>query len=113
VSGLPISPNTIVYYYIYGSVQAGLSRRQDNRCPQAFKAFDVVRQELDTNPKAYRDGRDIILRIIEEGEFICNSLAEEIALGGSPTPPAEGMSDIAATPTATLIPLTPNPETVP
>jgi len=76
VKGLPISSNTIVYYYIYGSVQAALSRKNDNRCDKARKAFDEVRAELEANADDYVDGRDTILKIIQEGEFICQSLEE-------------------------------------
>src|ERR1044071_7658969 len=75
VQGLKISPNTIVYYYTYGSVLAALSRPLDNKCDQAAKTFNEVRAELDANVDDYADSRDIILRIVQEGEFICQSLA--------------------------------------
>src|SRR5688572_12448439 len=81
VQGLAISPNTITYYYIYGSVQAALSRPRDNRCDKAYKAFDEVKAELESNPADYVDGREIILRIVQEGEFICESL-----ISGTPLP---------------------------
>jgi tetratricopeptide (TPR) repeat protein len=106
VQGLPISPNTIVYYYIYGSVQAALSRRSDNRCDKAYKAFDEVKVELEANADDYVDGRETILQIVQEGEFICESL---IAAGqepaGTSVPPqvetqvSEDMSDPEGTPT--------------
>lgn len=92
VKGLTIAPNTIIYYYIYGSVLAGLSRPKDNRCADAQKTFNEVRAELDANPKSYGDGgRETILGIIEEGEFICKSLTETPTPGG--TTPVE--TDIA------------------
>jgi tetratricopeptide (TPR) repeat protein len=80
VKGMAIAPNTIVYYYIYGSVLAGLSRPKYNRCEEALKTFDEVRAELDARPESYKDGRATILKIIEDGEFICSSLNE------TPTP---------------------------
>lgn len=76
VQGLAISPPTIIYYYIYGSVQAALSRDRDNRCDKARRAFDEVLAELEANADDYEDGRDIILQIVQEGEFICQSLEE-------------------------------------
>ncbi|HEX6033915.1 MAG TPA: hypothetical protein VFY83_05740, partial [Anaerolineales bacterium] len=105
VRGLAISPPTIVYYYIYGSVQAALSRKSDNRCDKARKAFDEVRTELETNPDDYEDGRDIILQIIEDGEFICRSLEEGDEITGTSVPTqvetqvSEEMSDSEGTPT--------------
>jgi tetratricopeptide (TPR) repeat protein len=105
VQGLPISSNTIVYYYIYGSVQAALSRKADNRCPQARKTFGEVRTELETNPDDYEDGRDIILQILQEGEFICRSLEEGRDPAGTSVPTqvetqvSEEMSEPEGTPT--------------
>jgi tetratricopeptide (TPR) repeat protein len=104
VQGLAISPPTIVYYYTYGSVQAALSRKKDNRCDQARKTFDEVRVELDANADDYVDGRDIILQIIQEGEFICQSLEEGQELSGTAVPTqvgtqiSEEMSEVTPTP---------------
>lgn len=81
VQGLAISPNTIVYYYTYGSVQAALSRKRDNRCDKAYKAFDQVRAELEANPDDYLDGRETIISIVAAGEDICASL-----ISGTPLP---------------------------
>ncbi|HLO29730.1 MAG TPA: tetratricopeptide repeat protein [Anaerolineales bacterium] len=76
VQGLAISPSTIVYYYTYGSVQAALSRKSDNRCEEALRVLNQVRNEVDQHPDLYADGRDTIIKIIQDGEFICQSLAE-------------------------------------
>ena len=81
VQGLEISPNTIVYYYIYGSVLAALSRPADNRCDDAMRTMGEVRAELAANPDDYADSRDIIIGIVEAGEDICDSLAS-----GTPIP---------------------------
>jgi tetratricopeptide (TPR) repeat protein len=81
VQGLGISSSTIVYYYIYGSVQAALSRPRDNRCDAAYKAFDEVRAELEANEDDYVDGRETIISIVEAGEEICASL-----ISGTPLP---------------------------
>jgi tetratricopeptide (TPR) repeat protein len=77
ITGLPISPSTIVYYYTYGSALAGLSRQRDNKCGKATEIFNEVKTELNDHPDAYADGRATILKIVQEGEFICQSLAED------------------------------------
>jgi tetratricopeptide (TPR) repeat protein len=99
IEGLPIAPNTIVYYYTYGSVLAALSRPRDNKCEPAMEVFGEVRAELNANLEAYADGRETIINIIEAGETICASLAEDGLPPGSPPTPtlAEGMSDATAT----------------
>jgi tetratricopeptide (TPR) repeat protein len=101
VQGLAISPNTIVYYYTYGSVLAALSRSRDNKCPAAMQIFDEVTAELNANSDAYADGRETIVSIVQAGVSICDSLAE----GGPPPSIVPGsetgdvMSDVTATPT--------------
>lgn len=99
VQGLRISPNTIVYYYTYGSVVAALSRPLKNNCAEAMKTFGEVRAELDANPDDYADARDTILSIIEDGEFICQSLAEGNSVSETATPAAtgEGATEVPTT----------------
>jgi tetratricopeptide (TPR) repeat protein len=101
VKGLAISPNTIVYYYTYGSVLAALSRPLDNKCDQAMKTMGEVRAELDVNPDDYADARNTILSIVEDGEFICQSLARGDTLpdASAPTPTGEPIFEMTATPT--------------
>jgi tetratricopeptide (TPR) repeat protein len=101
VQGLKISPNTIVYYYTYGSVVAALSRPLDNKCDQAMKTMGEVRAELDANPDDYADSRDTILNIVEDGEFICQSLAAGNSLPDASVPTATGEAtlELTATPT--------------
>lgn len=100
VQGQAISPNTIVYYYTYGSVLAALSRSRDNKCGEAMQVLDEVTTELNANPDAYADGRETIVSIVQAGEAICDSLAE----GGppplsAPTESGDVMPDVTATPT--------------
>jgi tetratricopeptide (TPR) repeat protein len=105
IVGLPISPNTIVYYYTYGSVLAALSRPRDNKCEDAMRVFGEVRAELNANPEAYADGRETIINIIQAGETICASLAEDglpssSVVDESATSTAEaGMPEVTTTPT--------------
>ncbi len=92
VKGLKIASNTITYYYIYGEVLAALSRPQDNKCDQAMKTLSEVRTELTNNPDDYKDAKDTILKIIQDGELICKSLA------AGPTPDLSTPSGTEAAP---------------
>ena len=102
IRGLPIDPNTVVYYYTYGSVLAALSRPRDNKCGEAMRVFQDVRNELTANPEAYADASAVILNIIEDGEFICNSLAEDGAPASSV--PGEAVEGTTAVPSVTPTP---------
>jgi tetratricopeptide (TPR) repeat protein len=104
VRGLPISGPTIVYYYTYGSVQAALSRKSDNRCAEAYKAFDEVKAELEANPDDYVDGRETILQIVQEGEFICESL-----ISGTPLPDTTVPTQVGTQISEEMSELTPTP----
>jgi tetratricopeptide (TPR) repeat protein len=104
VTGQAISPNTIVYYYTYGSVLAALSRQRDNKCPDAMQIFDEVNAELNANPDAYADGRETIVSIVQAGVEICNSLAAGVPVSSSEDELAtatieETLSEATATPT--------------
>ena len=67
VSGLPLSPNTVVYYYTYGSVLAALSRPDRNYCPEAVQVLGEVKTAF--------GGDTTIMSIVQAGEEICQSLA--------------------------------------
>ena len=101
ISGLALSPNTVVYYYTYGSVLAALSRPQQNYCDEALNVFDEVRAQF----AADRD----IAGIIAAGEAIC----ADVARGNTPSdlpPDATAEPGSAATPGATLeVPVTSTP----
>jgi tetratricopeptide (TPR) repeat protein len=105
VPGMVISPNTIVYYYTYGSVVAALSRKADNNCGQALQTMNEVRAELDRDPEAYTDGRETILNIVGAAEEICQSLNSGTPLPDLSAPTAESteeagdvMSEVTPTP---------------
>ncbi len=66
VIGLPLSANTVVYYYTYGSVLAALSRPKQNYCDEALQVMSEVRAQ-------FSDQADI-MGIVQAGEAICNSL---------------------------------------
>jgi hypothetical protein len=67
VTGLPLSPNTVVYYYTYGSVLAALSRPDRNYCPDAVQVLGEVKSAFGGDPT--------IMSIVQAGEEICQSLA--------------------------------------
>ncbi|MGE5375339.1 MAG: tetratricopeptide repeat protein [Bacteroidota bacterium] len=107
VTGLALEPNTIVYYYTYGSVLAALSRPKDNKCPEALQVMKEVRDELDARPDAYADGRGTIISIVEAAEEICASLDSGTPLPGlEVTPETTGtvQPDAASADTATPVP---------
>jgi hypothetical protein len=89
IIGLPIDPNTVVYYYTYGSVLAALSRPRDNKCGEAMQVLGDVRTELTSNPDIYADGYQTILSIVQSGEAICESLAS----GGAPASSVPGETE--------------------
>jgi tetratricopeptide (TPR) repeat protein len=105
VTGLALSPNTIVYYYTYGSVLSALSRPRDNNCGEAMQVMRDVRVELNANSDDYADSQQTIISIVQAGEAICQSLAE----GGTPASSVPG--EAASTPEAgeTMSELTPTP----
>ena len=96
IEGLDLSPNTVVYYYTYGSVLAALSRPKDNKCGEAMRVFGDVRSELASKPDLYADGYQTILSIVQDGEFICNSLGVPASSVGG-----EAMGDGFVSETAT------------
>lgn len=63
IQGMPLSPNTVVYYYTYGSVLAGLHRKSQPYCNEAVKVLHQVRQGFPTDKT--------ILAIIQPSEEIC------------------------------------------
>ena len=67
VVGMPLSSDTLVYYYTYGSVLAALSRPQDNKCPEAIAIFNEIRASPFGNDPS-------TLGIVQAGEAICRSL---------------------------------------
>jgi tetratricopeptide (TPR) repeat protein len=78
VTGLPLSANTIVYYYTYGSVLAALSRPKDNKCGEALAVMDEVWAFYQSNEEI-READTSIPGIVESAQLICEGL------GVSPT----------------------------
>jgi tetratricopeptide (TPR) repeat protein len=91
VTGLALSPSTVVYYYVYGSVLAALSRPQDNKCPEAMQVLGEVKQAFGSDPD--------IAGIISAGETICTSLGDTASSSPGPSATPEVMIDGTETPT--------------
>lgn len=65
ITGMPLSDGTVVYYYTYGSVLAGMHRPSNGYCDKAMEILKKVRD-------AYSDDT-LIMAIIEPSEEICRS----------------------------------------
>ncbi len=91
VTGLALSPNTVVYYYTYGSVLAALSRPKDNKCGEAVAVLNEV--------AAAFPGDSDIAGIVDAGRTICASLG----VGAAPVvdTPIPTLAPDEITPTAT------------
>ena len=90
-SKLPLSDSTVVYYYIYGSVLAGLHRAgQDNRCAIASEVFKEIREKyFDTSNEFTRT----VLGIVSASENICGITPGQVFSTPVPT------QDLISTPT--------------
>jgi len=65
VQGMPLSGSTVVYYYTYGSVLAGMHRQTQPYCDQAVKVLHEVRQQFASDTT--------VIAIITPSEEICAS----------------------------------------
>ncbi len=96
VIGLDLSPNTVLYYYTYGSVLAALSRPQEDHCSEALDVLAEVKTEFGSD-------RDIA-GIVAAGEEICRSLAEGIVVTNQSAIPGTTDNNMVETPTMTPSP---------
>jgi tetratricopeptide (TPR) repeat protein len=65
ITGMPLTANTVVYYYTYGSVLAAMHRASDTYCNDAVKVLEQVRAGF---PKD-----ETIMSIVQNSEDICAS----------------------------------------
>ena len=63
IQPLPMTINTVIYYYIYGSVLAGLHQPANGYCDEAMLVFDEITAEFSNDVT--------IMGIVNEGEAIC------------------------------------------
>ncbi len=102
INGLPLSPNTVVYFYTYGSVLAALSPNSPKNCNDAVTVLNQV-------DVAYGGDQDIAA-IVSDGLAICQSVATQQAqtptIAYTPTPPpTPRFTPIFITPTAVPYPV--------
>lgn len=94
IEGMPMNDNTLVYYYTYGSVLAGMHRPNNNYCAEAMKVLGEVRAVY---------GNDVtVVQIIEPSEAICADLTGQSASTTLPT--ANPDQTITPAPQTTTVP---------
>jgi tetratricopeptide (TPR) repeat protein len=64
IEGLELTNNTAIYYYIYGSVLAGLHQPSNGYCSEAMVVFDELTSVFSAD--------ETIMGIVDEGVAICN-----------------------------------------
>lgn len=65
IEGMPLTSSTVVYYYSYGSVLAGMHRPYNDYCKEAVQVLQDVRDSFASDPT--------IIQIVEESEEVCTS----------------------------------------
>jgi tetratricopeptide (TPR) repeat protein len=65
VQGMPLTGNTVVYYYTYGSVLTGMHTPTDDKCTEAVKVLAEVR--------AVYEGNADVMSIVQANEQVCAS----------------------------------------
>ncbi len=63
IEGLPLSANTIIYYFTYGSVLSAMHLSTDDYCDRAMDIFREVRTQYEDDPT--------VMSIVISGEEIC------------------------------------------
>lgn len=100
IDGLPLSQNTVVYYYTYASALAGMARPYNDYCTRAGKVLGQIRAEF--------SGDINVMSIVRANEDICASIGSSSKPMVSPTAGTPGVS-VTRTPTA-LPTATPTPK---
>ena len=65
IEGLDLTQNTAIYYYIYGSVLAGMNTDATDYCVEALQVFDEITAGFGSDTT--------IMAIVDEGIAICNN----------------------------------------
>jgi len=99
ITGLPLTDGSVIYYYTYGSVLAGMHRPGLDYCQRAVQVLAEVRGK-------YSADKDI-MAIISPSEGICASYNVTEAGGAVPTTSGTGSPTATSQPTA----VTPIPST--
>ena len=64
IQAVEMTTNTVIYYYIYGSVLAGLHQPSNGYCEEGMKVFDEISAGFSND--------DSVMSIVNEGIAICN-----------------------------------------
>ena len=64
IQALPMTTNTVIYYYIYGSVLAGLHQKSNGYCEEAMTVFKEIGAGFGSDAT--------IMNIVNEGMGICS-----------------------------------------
>jgi tetratricopeptide (TPR) repeat protein len=63
IDGLPLTQNTVLYYFTYGSVLSAMHNRTDDYCDRAMDIFTQIRSQFEDDPN--------VMSIVLTGEEIC------------------------------------------
>jgi tetratricopeptide (TPR) repeat protein len=91
IQGMPLTENTVVYYYTYGSVLAAMHLPSDDYCNQAIPILHQVAAAFASDAS--------IMGIIQPSEEICSNVPTNLTT----TPGTPGVM-ITPSPTLTLVP---------
>jgi tetratricopeptide (TPR) repeat protein len=78
VTGLELSPNSVVYYYTYGSALAAFGPRYPEYCTEAVSVLNQVRIAYGADP--------IISSIVGDGLAVCAGVAQQQSRTPTPYP---------------------------
>lgn len=100
VEPLPLTPNTIVYYYSYASNLAALSRPQENYCPDARRVMKlIIAAGYGSDPLVQQilAENENICQIVDRGGILALRTPTSTPENGTPQP-GEGVSTPTPTP---------------
>jgi len=78
VTGMPLTDNTVVYYFTYGSVLAGMHKKSAPTCDRAMPILAEIRAKYSTDEN--------VMSIVEASENICLSYGYQLVKAATPTP---------------------------
>lgn len=90
IQGLKLDDTTVVYYYTYGSVLAGLHIAGDDKCDHAMRIFQQLRQVYSND--------SITMTIVQAGEKICSNSGPALETTTPETSQTPGAAQITSTP---------------
>lgn len=70
VNGMPLTDNTVVYYFTYGSVLAGMHKKSAPTCDRAMQVLALIRSKYSSD--------NSVMPIVEASENICLSYGYQL-----------------------------------